>query len=289
MHQSVYIGPGWPADNGVVTPGTEVSVNRLRTFRTSHRAAAFVIAVAGLGLLSTSIAPAQTAASDRPLVLAIDHGRYIEFDRSTGQSLGPVDSGSGSESTGGCAFGNGLFYSLGWDSRSLTAMKSGAPHDVVASVVGPWWLPETIAVAASGDLWVATGDTQNVLYRVDPKTLKVADVLNPALDGRGVWLDLAADQRTMFYTAEGHTVKRYDVVSKKQLPDFAQLPDTTRAYQIALLGPRDGSGGAVVAGKDFVYRLNASGAVVQTYSIEHEPNWIGVLPDPHGTSLWGWW
>jgi hypothetical protein len=246
---------------------------------------------AGFFLVASLYASALESSGAEPektlgILLAVDHGKYLSFD-STGSQIQTIDSGTNSESTGTCAFGNGQMYALGWDSRSIVEMSAEVSPRVLRSVVGPWWLPESMVVASNGDIWLATGEPDHALYKVNPDDLKPIENLDPQLDGRGVWLALSSDQHTMFYTAEGHTVKRFDIVTKTQLPDFATLPDSTRAYQMAILAPGDGSNGVVVAAKDFVYQLDAQGQIVNRFTIENDPNWIGVLVDPTGSSVWG--
>jgi len=98
-------------------------------------------------------------------------------------------------------------------------------------------------------------------------------------------MDLAADQKTMFYTSEGGRILRYDVSgSGTQLPDFANIGGTS--YALRLLAPGDGSGGLLVANTSNIKRLNAAGAVIQTYDAGGENNWFSLNLDPNGTSFW---
>ena len=108
--------------------------------------------------------------------------------------------------------------------------------------------------------------------------------------GRGSdWIDLAADQTTMFYTSEGRLVYRYDVSTSTQLTNFATLPGPRGpniAFALRLLPPGDGSGGLLVADQSNIKRLDGSGAVVQTYDVAGEDGWFSLNLDPNGTSFW---
>ena len=81
-------------------------------------------------------------------------------------------------------------------------------------------------------------------------------------DDRGSdWIELAADQTTMFYTSEGRDVLRYDLNTHTQLPRFAKLPGS-HAYALRILPDNS----VLVADSDRVVRLDQSGQVVQTYT-----------------------
>jgi hypothetical protein len=99
------------------------------------------------------------------------------------------------------------------------------------------------------------------------------------------WIDLAADQTTMFYCSEGQDVRRYDVGSDVQLTDFANGLGGA-AFALRLLPPFDGTGGLIVANLGAVVRLDGSGAIVQSYDATNENAWFSANLDPNGTSFW---
>ena len=104
-------------------------------------------------------------------------------------------------------------------------------------------------------------------------------------DGRAVdWIELASDQRTIFYTSEGRRVFRFDTRTGRQLPDFATLPGDGMAYALRLLP----GGGLLVADDVDIKRLDARGKVVKTYGIpsSQRPGWFALTLDPDGKSFW---
>lgn len=102
-----------------------------------------------------------------------------------------------------------------------------------------------------------------------------------AVGPRGTdWIDLAADQRTLFYTSEGGAIRRFDTVTNTQLTDFANVGGVSFALRL-LPG-----GGALVAHSTNVLRLDATGAVVQTYTIPGSTTLFALNLDPDGTSFW---
>jgi hypothetical protein len=88
------------------------------------------------------------------------------------------------------------------------------------------------------------------------------------------WVDLAADGCTVFYTSVGPNVKRYDTCLGTQLPDFnlAPLPGGS-THDLRILP----DGGVLVASGEVVARLDATGALAQTYAVPEENTlWAGL-------------
>ena len=86
---------------------------------------------------------------------------------------------------------------------------------------------------------------------------------SPALAGRGTdWIDLAADQCTLFYTSEVKYVRRFNVCTNSQLTDFTSTLAGSHAYALRILPNQD----VLLADTESVYLLNTSGAVIQTYT-----------------------
>ena len=96
------------------------------------------------------------------------------------------------------------------------------------------------------------------------------------------WIDLAADQCTMYYTSEGTSVKRFNVCTNTQLTDFATGLLGSNAFAVKLLP----GGGALVADRDAIRRLDADGAVTQTYDATGDDHWFALALDPGATSFW---
>lgn len=88
--------------------------------------------------------------------------------------------------------------------------------------------------------------------------------ITPDLGGSQA-VDLASDQRTLFYTSLGRKIKRYDVVADVQLSDFVQLPaaangEVARGMRILP------DSGVLLADAYDIKRLDAAGTVTQTYT-----------------------
>lgn len=134
--------------------------------------------------------------------------------------------------------------------------------------------PYAFAFDAAGRSYVGQADCTGDLLRFDSfGTLQAA--FNVAPDNRGsARIDLAPDGCTMFYTSQGPNVKRFNVCTNQQLPNFNKAPlpgGVTWAFRILP------DGGVLVACDIVIARLNAAGNLVQTYNVAGELSlWEGL-------------
>jgi uncharacterized repeat protein (TIGR01451 family) len=141
--------------------------------------------------------------------------------------------------------------------------------------------PESILFDKSGNAYVGNAGGDFVLKFNGSGNL--LDTFTMATEDRGTdWIDLAADQCTLFYTSEGHLVKRFNVCTNKQLSDFASGLGGSAAYALRLLP----SGGALVADSQTIVRLDSGGNVIKSYDATGEDSWFALNLDPDGTSFW---
>jgi hypothetical protein len=134
--------------------------------------------------------------------------------------------------------------------------------------------PYAFAFDRLGNVYVGQADCSGDLRQLDLSgTFRTA--FDVASEGRGsARIDLAADGCTMFYTSQGPNVKRYDVCSRRQLPDFNVAP-VPGGYTGSLRILPDG--GLLVATADDVTRLDSAGRAVRRYDLADEPDlWIGL-------------
>jgi sugar lactone lactonase YvrE len=221
-------------------------------------------------------------------------GQVKRFDRS-GNLVDTLVLGPRGDVTAGMAFDRaGNLYVTGWvDNRVVKFSNRGERIGTFGN--GYDRGPESVTFDAAGNLYIGQADgTHDIL-----KFAETGDLLarfSPATEDRGSdWVDLAADQCTLYYTSEGTHVKRFDVCTNKQLPDFATLP-AGKAYSLRIRP----NGEVIVATKQepaIVYRLDTTGDTIQSYTphyrpdLEREFEWseeflYSVVLDPDGTSFW---
>lgn len=122
--------------------------------------------------------------------------------------------------------------------------------------------PHTLVFDAAGIAYVGQAGCRRSVLKFVPGEIDPQELL-PESEIQGIfWLDLASDGCTMVYTSYGPNVKRFDVCAGLQLPDFnAGVLPGPFVQDLRVLA----DGGVLVSNGDRILRLDASGAVAQTY------------------------
>ena len=133
--------------------------------------------------------------------------------------------------------------------------------------------PGAITFDAAGNMYVGQADCSGQILKIAAGRPSIA--YQVAAERRGsLWVDLASDGCTIFYTSLGPNVKRFDVCTTTQLPDFNRAPMPGGETHALRVLP---DGGVLVSTGQVVSRLDAAGALVQTYSVSGESQyWTGV-------------
>ena len=249
-------------------------------------------ALVTMALLATG--PAARAQSNAwqigDVFLAVGGGGYHVYDR-VGQfkeSLSGKDGGF----TTDCGFTPDFarLVTTNFTNTRLVVFDDAGDHRVVeeidAAEVSPAGHSSALAFWKDGGFYVGHADGNQLIHQYgDGGSLLRTFAVD--VEGRGLTgLDLASDQRTLFYTTEGRYVLRFDTATESQLPDFAELPGEGHATALRLLSPGDGSGGLLVVDGSDIKRLDAAGEVVQTYDVEGRDSWSALSLDPDGKSVW---
>ena len=210
----------------------------------------------------------------------------------TGTIRGTMNTTSGSAQTAGMCFdAAGNVYATNFDGRTVSKFNSRG--ELLAH---PWVTfssasPESCVVDAAGDVYVGAVGFGAHLAKYSPAGVRLA-TWTPAIEDKGIdWIDLAADQCTMFYTSEGSRVMRFDVCTGAQLPHFATgLEAPLYALRVRPNGEvLVATGGINGPGRRRVYRLSPTGTVIQTYVPPDFPltqQLFAVNLDRDGTSFW---
>ena len=238
-------------------------------------AATFVGAVSSPDRASAAGVPYQVA----DVFAGVGNGQIKHFS-STGVQLDTLNNGTGSFEQTGMAFDPaGNLYSTNFSAGSASKFNnSGTLLGAFGSFTGS---PESIVRDQAGNFYVGqvNGSTEVRKFNAAGNLLAT---FSPAIEDRGTdWIDLAADQCTLFYTSEGALIKRFNVCTNTQLPDFGTSPNG--GFNFALrIRP---NGEVLVAATTAVYRFNSAGAVIQTYPFPS--NFLFALNlDPDGTTFW---
>ncbi len=158
------------------------------------------------------------------------------------------------EETGACFDSHRRLYSTNFEANSVSKFHSGATLAVSGFKTNLLAGPNSCTVDADGNILVGLSDAVDGSVGGGGllKLSSAGSVLGnfqPVLDQRGTdWIDLAADQCTVYYTSLGGSIKKFDVCNNQQLPDFCPACD-------------DGNGGATF-GFLFGLRLLPDGGVL---------------------------
>src|SRR3990170_2147962 len=121
---------------------------------------------------------------------------------------------------------------------------------------------ESIAIDAAGNVYVGQPDGTSDILKFDSAGNPLGSFDVPVGPRGSDWIDLAADQCTMFYTSEGTDIRRYDVCTSTPLANFNTAPLPSSSYALRILP----GGGVLVASSSVAVRLDSAGNQVQTYT-----------------------
>jgi hypothetical protein len=204
----------------------------------------------------------------------IGNGRYNHFSPS-GTLLETLDSGQGGfNTTGMCFDAAGNLYGTNFSSNSMSKFTN---NGTLVGLFGSFNAsPESCLVVGSIMYTSQVFGTGDILkFNLSGTQLANYDV------ARSDWIDLAADQCTMFYTDEGPIIRRFNVCTNTALADFVNVPGGA-FYALRILP----GGDVLVASAATIRRFNSSGTQVDTYTAAGETFFFALNLDPDGTHFW---
>jgi hypothetical protein len=193
-------------------------MSRLWAWRSRLLAA---LAVAPIVLVVLDAAPAGAASTwvRGDVFVGVGNGSYSIFDAGTGALKETISDGLGGTTTG-CTF-NGdqsKLYTTNWDLDKVE-VYDGTSHALVQTLNTSTVHNESVVFAADGTFYVSHPGGGFDHYTAAGVLLGTL-----AVRVRSDWMDLSTDQRTMYFSDEGSTIHRWDMVSNTRLPDFATVP-----------------------------------------------------------------
>jgi hypothetical protein len=145
--------------------------------------------------------------------------------------------------------------------------------------------PESIAIDSLDNVYVGQADGTRKILGFD----KLGNPLpgspfTVATGPRGTdWVDLAANQKTMYYTSEGDTIRTFDVSTSTQGADFRTGLTGGVCYALRIMT----NGDVMVACTSQIHRISADGTtILKTYANPGTDTLFALNLDPDGTSFW---
>lgn len=188
----------------------------------SWRIACVLLAV---GIEVSDRALSQTTPFARGDVFVATGNQVFRYS-SNGRLLQKINTGA-TENDGMAFDSSGNLYVTNFNDQTVT--KVGTTGVRLGTFGGGYvGLPESIVFDRSGNAYVGQANDSFFggpapILKFGPNGNLLASYSAPFEDRGTDWIDLAADQRTMFYTSEGTRIKRFDVVGNNALADFANV------------------------------------------------------------------
>lgn len=222
-----------------------------------------------LALATTQPLSAQFNVGD--VFISMGNGQVIRHDQS-GVVLQTLTTCCSGFVTGGAFDGSGNYYVTNFSGSQVSKFdNTGAYQGTVGS---GYSTPESIVFDASGNMYV--GNLGNGILAFNSAGTQIASYTA----GRVDWMDLTSDQSTMYVTAEGSNIRRFDLATNSYLSDFATGLGG-QAFALRILG----DGGVLLANGGNVIRLDNTGTVTRTY-VAGGGLWFSLNLDPDGDSFW---
>ncbi len=242
----------------------------------------FCIMIAGIGMPGIAAFNAPATVFTRGDVFAATGAGQIKRFTPDGTLMQTLQTGADGQDAGMTFDRDGNLYLAHFEANQVYRFGPDG------ALLGPFGRgfdshPESLVFDAAHNLYVGQADGSRQVLKFDLQGNLLSTIELPT-EGRGSdWIDLAQDQRTLFYTSEGASIKRFDLVDHRSLADFNQAPlPGSIAYALRVLP----DGGVLVADTELLVRLDREGKQVQTYDAPDEDDWFAVNLDPDGKTFW---
>ena len=239
----------------------------------SRRTAAWLLGAAMFAV------PAMASFITGSVFVGAGNGQVFVYDPN-GNLLQKLSSGLNSETTGMAFDSSGNLYSTNFGAQQIVK------YDINGNKIGTFGSgfnadPESIVFDKSGNAYVGQADGTHSILKFGP-TGTLLKTLTPTSTDRGTdWIDLSADQTTIYFAGEGATIRTINTSTGVLGPNFT----TKGSQQFALRLLSDG--GILVANGSNVLRYDSSGNIIKTYGgFTGTSELFALNLDPDGTSFW---
>jgi sugar lactone lactonase YvrE len=208
-------------------------------------------------------------------VFASTSNGQVNVYSNTGVFKATLDTTLGGYTTGSTFDQSGNFYVTAFSANVVSKF------DASGALVNSSWAHgisanESIVFDAAGNAYIGNAGTNQVLKVNSSGASLGTYTVNSNTD----WIDLAADQKTLIYSDESSTIRRWDVQANTTLTDFTTGSGPFYAKRI-----RPNGDVMVASGDGNVYRFDSAGTLAQTYNVGIGSVFALNL-DPNGTSFW---
>jgi YD repeat-containing protein len=204
---------------------------------------------------------------------------HVNHYTSAGSFIEQLNTGQGGFTTGMAFDGAGNLLVTNFSAGNITKFNNTGVIVPPNPLTSPGASPESIAFDSSGNFYVGRAGGQPQKYTASGTLIQTFTT-----SVNSDWLDLAADQTTLFYNDEGGTIRRWNTATNTALADFANngAHGGTSSFALRILG----NGDVLTAAGSEVLQYNSAGAFLGAYDIAGVDGFFALNLDPNGTSFW---
>ena len=233
---------------------------------------------AAAAALSVTASPAMAVTFVAGDVFAAVGNSLVRHYSSTGVLIETLNTTvAGSFNTGMAFDTGGNLYVTNFSAGSISKLSnSGAV--LSANYITTGSTPESLVFNAAGDLLV--GHAGPVKRYSSTGTL-----LQTYTNFTNDWIDLAADQKTLFHDDEGVVIGRFDISTNSALAPFTNISTNgggTNAFALRILT----NGDVLVAGNNKILQYNSAAVLLGTYDVTGVDGFFALNLDSTNNTFW---
>jgi PEP-CTERM motif len=230
-------------------------------------------ASAAVSVIATPATAATFVLGD--VFAAVGSGLVRQYS-SAGVLKDTLNTGQGGFTTGMAFDSAGNLYVTNFSAGNVTKFNTLGviipPNPYIAPGAGV----ESLVFTGSGQLLAAHGG--------QTKRYSAAGALLQTYSNTADWIDLAADQSTLFYTTEGLTIDKFNIATNSNIGNFVNIGTNggTNAFALRI----QSNGNVIVAGGTKVLEYNGAGAFLGSYDVTGVDSFFALNLDSTNNTFW---
>jgi hypothetical protein len=207
---------------------------------------------------------------------AIGNGQVKHYT-SAGVLIETLNTGIAGSFTTGMAFDTaGNLFVTNFSAGNVTKFDNNGVIVPPNPFVSPGSGVESLVFNAAGNLLAAHGG--------QTKRYSSAGALLQTYNHSADWIDLAADQKTLFYDTEGLTIDKFDISTNTNIGNFVNISagGGTNAFALRILN----NGNVIVAANTKVLEYSALGAFLGSYDVTGVDGFFALNLDSTNNTFW---
>lgn len=234
------------------------------------------ILFAACAAISVSATPAMAATFVLGDVFAAVGGGLVRQYTSAGVLKDTLNTGQAGFTTGMAFDTAGNLFVTNFTAGSVTKFNNAGVVIPPNPFVSPGGGVESLVFNGAGQLLAAHGGAT--------KRYSAAGTLLQTYNHQADWIDLAADQKTLFWSNEGSTIAKFDISTNTAIGNFVNIGTNggTSAFALRILQ----NGDVIIAGGTKVLQYNAAGGFLGSYDVTGVDGFFALNLDSTNNTFW---